>query len=133
MAWASVVTLDQRSLNGTYFILELSTTDWSTTLNPGELAQVVIEFNYTIVSTTDNGVLDLLIETSADDTLFESESKAERHIITTVDDPDVLSIPVTGVYAFRIKARLRDNDDTAWSGDDTATLDVDVALDGVNI
>ena len=133
MAWGSVKSLDQRSLDGTYFILEDSAVDYEETLNPGEIAQIVFDYNYTVVTTTEDGWCDILIETTLDGTTYESEDKARRILLTTVDDPDIQSVTVTGVYGFRIKARLRDNDDTAWSGDDTATLDCDIRKDGVSI
>lgn len=133
MTWDTVTGLDQRSLDGTYFILEASSVDYEETLNPGELCKITFNYNYTVVSTTDDGVCDIVIEKTIDGTTYESESKSQRIILTTVDDPDIRVVTLAGVYGFRIKARLRDNDDTVWSGDDTATLNCDIRKDGVSI
>ena len=133
MAWASPTGLDQLSLTSSYQIVEDGSVDYEETLNPGEIAQVVFDYNYTVVSSDEDGWCDILIEKTLDGTTYESEDKALRIILTTVDDPDIQSITIAGCYGFRIKARLRDNDDTVWSGDYTATLDTDIRKDGVNI
>ena len=131
MAWGSVTASTQLSLTGSYQIVQQGGGDFEVTLNPGEIAQVV--FDYDVDNTTPGEDCDIIIQKTADGTLYESESEAMRIIISYAnEDPAKKSITIAGVWGFQIQARLRDPDDTP-GGDDTATLDVDVRKDGVSI
>lgn len=133
MAWSDQSST-QLTLDGDYAIVQRSAADWEISLNPGELVTVSFDFDYTIVTSDDDGDLDIVIEKSPDGgTTWETESKGQRIIMDSVDDPDVEEHAIAGCRTVRIKARLRDPDDTVWSGSDTATLDVVVGFDGVSI
>lgn len=129
MAWGSLESSAQLSLTGTHQTVQRSAADWGVTLNPGELAQVVLTYDPQATPTED---CEVLISRTADGTLYESDANALRYVIPREDDPSILSVEVVGVYGFRVRARLIDPDGTA-GGDDTATLDVDVRRDGVSV
>jgi len=133
MAWASLLSSTQLTLTGSYATVQKDAADWEVTLNPGEMAQVVLDFNPETTPTED---ADIIIAKTADGTLYESDGEAERHIIeydnVESDDPAVRSISVSGCYGFKVRARVRDPDDTAGGDDVASTLDVDVRLDGVS-
>ncbi len=134
MAWGSLESSTQLSLTGSYQTVQRSAADWEVTLNPGELAQVVFDFNPEATPTEN---CDIIIQRTADGTLYESDGEALREIIeydnSESDDPAVRSVTIAGVYGFRVRARLRDTDDTAGGDDSGSTLDVDVRKDGVSL
>lgn len=134
MAWGSLLSSTQLTLTGSYQTVQRSAADWELTLNPGELAQVIFDFNPQGTPTEN---CDIIVQMTADGTLYESNGEAMRPIISydnaESDDPAVRSISIAGVYGFRIRARVRDPDDTAGGDDTTSTLDVDVKLDGVSV
>ena len=133
MAWGSLESATQLSLGSSYSTVQKDAADWEVTLNPGELAQIILDFNPQ-ASATEN--CDIIISTTADGTTYESDGEAARYIIEydnrESDDPAIRSIEISGVYGFRIRARVRDTDDTAGGGDTGSTLDVDIRKDGVN-
>jgi len=133
MAWGSLLSSTQLSLGASYSTVQRSAVDWEVTLNPGELAQVVLDYNPQATPTEN---CDVIISRTADGTLYESDGEAIRYIIegdnAETDDPAIRTIEVVGCYGFKVRARLRDTDDTA-GGTDTATLDVDIRLDGVSV
>ena len=134
MAWGSLESSTQLSLTGSYQTVQRSAADWEVTLNPGEIAQVVFDYNPEATPTEN---CDIIIQMTADGTLYESDGEAQRLIIeydnAESDDPAVRSVTIAGVYGFQIRARLRDTDDTAGGDDSGSTLDVDVRKDGVSI
>lgn len=134
MAWGSLESSTQLSLTGSYQTVQRSAADWEVTLNPGELAQVILDYN---PEATPSENCDVIISRSADGTVWESDGEALREIIqysnAEGDDPAIRSIEIAGCYAFRVRARLRDTDDTAGGDDSGSTLDVDVRKDGVSI
>jgi hypothetical protein len=134
MAWASLLSSTQLTLDGTYETVQKDAADWEITLNPGELAQVVFDFN---PETTPTENCDIIVSRTADGTLYESDGEAKRYIIEYSnregDDPAVKGIEVVGTYGFKIRARVRDTDDTLGGSDTLSTLDVDIRLDGVSI
>ena len=134
MAWGTLESSTQLSLTGTYQTVQKSAADWEVTLNPGEVAQVVLDYNPEATPTEN---CDVIIQLTADGTTYESDGEARRYIISfsnrESDDPAIRSVSITGVYGFQIRARLRDTDDTAGGDDSGSTLDVDVRKDGVSI
>lgn len=134
MAWGSLLSSTQLTLGASYSTVQRSAADWEITLNPGEIAQVVFDFNPQ-ASATEN--CDIIIPLTADGTLYESDGEAQREIIEfdnpESDDPAVKSVTIAGVYGFKVRARVRDTDDTAGGTDTTSTLDVDIRVDGVSI
>lgn len=134
MSWGSLLNSTQLSLTGSYQTVQRSAADWEITLNPGELAQIIFDYNPEATPSED---CDIVIQRTADGTLYESDGEGIREIIEfdnrESDDPAVRSVEISGVYGFRIRARLRDPDDTAGGDDSGSTLDVDVRLDGVSI
>ena len=134
MAWGTIESSTQLSLTGSYQTLQRSAADWEITLNPGEIAQVMLDYN---PEATPSENCDIIIQKTADGTLYESDGEAERHIIeysnSEGDDPAVRSVTIAGVYGFRIRARLRTPADAAGGSDSGSTLDVDVRKDGVSI
>lgn len=134
MAWGSLESATQLSLSGTYATVQRSAADWEVTLNPGEIAQVMLDFNPQATPTEN---CDVIISRTADGTTYESDGEALRYIIEAAnresDDPAIRSITIAGVYGFKIRARVRDTDDTAGGDDTGSTLDVDIRKDGVSI
>jgi len=134
MAWGTLLNSTQLALTGSYQTVQRSAADWEITLNPGELAQIVFDYNPEATPTEN---CDIVIERTADGTLYESDGEAIREIIefsnSESDDPAVRSVEITGVYGFKVRARLRDTDDTVGGDDSGSTLDVDVRLDGISI
>lgn len=136
MAWGSLLSATQHDLDGAsaYETIQRSAADWEITLNPGELAQVVI--TYTPEATpTEN--LQVIIPTTADGTTYESDGEAQHHLMllanSEADDPVIRSIIIAGVYGFMVRVRLRDTDDTAGGDDVGSVVDVDIRVDGVSI
>lgn len=134
MAWGSLESSTQLALGATYATVQRSAADWEVTLNPGEIAQVMLDFNPQATPTEN---CDVIISRTADGTLYESDGEALRYIIEAsnreADDPAIRSITIAGVYGFKIRARVRDTDDTAGGDDTGSTLDVDIRKDGVSI
>lgn len=134
MAWGTLLSSTQLTLNGSYQTVQRSAADWEVTLNPGELAQVVLDFNPQATPTEN---CDIIISRTADGTTYESDGEALRYIIEAVnaesDDPAIRSVEIVGCYGFKVRARVRDTDDTVGGDDTTSTLDVDIRLDGVSI
>lgn len=134
MAWGTLESATQLTLTGSYQTVQRSAADWEVTLNPGELAQIIVDFN---PETTPSENLDLLICRTADGTTYESDGEALRYIIEydnrESDDPAIRSIEIAGVYGFKIRARVRDTDDTAGGDDTASTVDIDIRKDGVSI
>lgn len=134
MAWASLESATQLALTGSYATVQKSAADWEVTLNPGEIAQIIFDFN---PESTPSENCDIVIQRTADGTKYESDGEGLRHIIeysnAEADDPAIRSIEIVGCYGFRIRARLRDTDDTAGGDDSGSTLDVDIRKDGVSL
>lgn len=134
MAWGSLLSATQLSLSGSYQTVQRSAADWEITLNPGESA--VVTLNYSRDATTPTEDCQVLIQRTADGTTYEGDELAPM-VWLDEDDADgsndvILTITVSHVWGFRIRARLRDDDDTA-GGDDTATLDVDIVKNGISV
>lgn len=134
MAWGSLESSTQLTLTGSYQTVQRSAADWEVTLNPGELAQIMVDFNPQGSATED---CDLIIQRTPDGTIYESDGEALRYIIShdnnESDDPAKRSIEITGVYGFQIRARVRDPDDTAGGDDTTSTVDIDIRKDGISL
>lgn len=131
--WDTYQSSDALNLSGVYQTFQLSTLDWVTTLKPGELASIDIEYDAQNTTPTEN--LDVVIEVSGNGTKWETPGEAQRHILAydnSESDPDpVRNVTMTGVYAFRVKGRLRTPTDTV-GGADTATAYVHIRKDGVD-
>lgn len=136
MAWGSLLSATQHDLDGAsaYETIQRSAADWEITLNPGELAQVVIKYTPEATPSED---LDVIIPLTADGATYESDGEAQRHLIeyanSESDDPVIRSITIAGVYGFMVRVRLRDTDDTAGGDDVGSVADVDIRVDGVSI
>lgn len=131
MAWGSLESSTQLSLSGSWQTVQRSAADWEVTLNPGEMAQVVLDYN---PQTTPTEYCHVIISRTADGTLYESDDVAPMHyVITNDDDPGVRSISVAGCYGFQVRAALFDTDGTAGGDDTGSTLDVDIRKDGVSV
>lgn len=134
MAWAALESATQLTLTGSYQTIQRSAADWEVTLDPGEIAQLMFDFNPQ-ASATEN--CDIIIQLTPDGTIYESDGEAQRYIIeynnSESDDPAKRSVTIAGVYGFQIRARVRDTDDTAGGDDTSSTLDVDIRKDGVSI
>jgi hypothetical protein len=134
MAWGSLLSSTQLTLDENYDTVLRSAADWEIELNPGEIAQVIFDFN---PEATPSENCDIIIPLTADGTLYESDGEAQRQIIefsnSESDDPAVRSVTIAGVWGFKIRARVRDPDDTAGTDDTASTLDVDIRIDGVSI
>ena len=134
MAWGTAESSTQLTLTGSYQTVQRSAADWEITLNPGELAQVLFEFNPQ-ASATEN--CDIVIQRTFDGTTYETDGEGLRYVIEHAnresEDPARRAIEIVGVYGFQVRARVRDTDDTAGGTDTTSTLDVDIRKDGVNI
>lgn len=134
MAWGSLLSSTQATLTSSYATIQKDAADWEITLNPGELAQVMVDFN---PETTPTENCDFIISRTADGTLYESDGEALRYIIKhtnrDADDPAIRSLEIVGVYGFKMRVRTRDTDDTTGGTDTGSTVDVDVRLDGVSV
>lgn len=131
MAWGSLESSTQLALSGSWQTVQRSAADWEVTLNPGELAQVVLDYN---PQATPTEYLHVIISRTADGALYESDDVAPmRYVIRNDDDPGVLTIQVAGCYGFKVMAALFDTDGTAGGDDTGSTLDVDIRKDGVSV
>ena len=134
MAWGSKGTTSALTLDGNYDTVQESAADKEWTLNPGELAQIILDVDFQ-ASPTENA--DIIIQKTVDGTEYESDGEADRYIIEAAnretDDPAERSISIAGCFGFRIRARVRDTDDTAGGGDTSTTLTVHYRLDGVSV
>lgn len=136
MSWGTLLNATQHDLDGAtdYETIQRSAADWGITLNPGELAQVVI--TYTPEATPSEN-LDVILPLTADGATYQSDGEAQRHIIEFAnaenDDPAIRSITIAGVYGFMVRVRLRDTDDTVGGDDVGSVVDVDIRVDGVSI
>lgn len=134
MAWPSSESATQLTLTSGYQTVQRSAADWQVTLLQGEMAVVTLNFN---PESTPSENCDLIIPTTMDGTLYESDGEAIRRIISydnrESDDPAVRQVHVTGVYGFKIRARVRDTDDTVGGTDTASTLDVNIRKDGIDL
>lgn len=131
MAWGTYESATQLALTGSYQTVQRSAADWEITLNPGELAQIMLKYT---AEATPSENCDIVIELSGNSTLFESDGEAQREIIEfTASTAITRSISIVGVNSFRIRARLRTPSDGAGGADVGSVLDVDIIKDGVNI
>ena len=116
MAWGTLESSTQLTLGSAYATVQRSAADWEVTLNPGEIAQVMLDFNPQATPTEN---CDIIISRTADGTTYESDGEALRYIIEASnresDDPAIRSITIAGVYGFKVRARVRDTDDTPAS------------------
>lgn len=133
MAWTTV-TADSLTLTGTYQTIQAAAVDMVTTLNPGELAYVQVDFNPQATPTEN---LDLVIIRSGDGTTYETPGEGLRYIVEysnrEAEDPAIRGIQISGCKTFKIQARLRTPSDGAGGADTTSTVDIDVSQDGVSI
>jgi len=134
MAWGTKGTSTALTLGATYGTVQESAADKEWTLNPGELAQLIFDADF---QTTPTENADIIIQKTVDGTEYESDGEAHRIIIEAAnretDDPAERSISITGCYGFRVRARVRDTDDTAGGTDTGTTLTVHYRLDGVSV
>lgn len=131
MAWDTYENGTQLALTGSYQVVQRSAADWVSSLNPGELAQVMLTFT---AESTPSENCDIVIEMSGNATLFESDGEAQREIIEfTASTAISRSITIVGVNSFRVLARLRTPTDGAGGADTGSVLDVAIRKDGVSI
>lgn len=134
MAWATKGTTTALTLGSSYGTVQESAADKEWTLNPGEIAHLILDVDFQASPTED---ADIIIQKTVDGTEYESDGEAERLIISAgnreTDDPAERSITISGVYGFRIRGRVRDTDDTAGGTDTSSTLTVHYRLDGVSV
>ena len=134
MAWASKGTTSALTLTGSYGTVQESAADKEWTLNPGELATLILDVDF---QTTPTENADVIIVRSVDGTEYESDGEAERNIVLAAnretDDPAERHVVVAGCYGFKVRARVRDTDDTAGGDDTLSTLTVHYRLDGVSL
>lgn len=131
MAWGSLESSTQLTLSGSWATVQRSAADWEVTLNPGELAQVTLDYN---PQATPTEYCHVVISRTADGTLYETDEQAPYHfIIDNDEDPGVLCVTISGCYGFKVRAALFDTDGTAGGDDTGSTLDVDIRKDGVSI
>ena len=133
MAWGTKGTSTALTLTGSYQTVQESAADLEISLNPGELFQIIADFDPQ-ASATEN--CDLLIQKSVDGTEWESDGEAARYIIRYAnresDDPAERSIEIVGVHTVRFRARVRDTDDTVGGTDTTSTLTIHYRKDGIS-
>ncbi len=133
MTWSSESST-QLTLTGSHQTVQRSAADWAVTLNPCEEALITFDFNPQ-ASATEN--CDIRILRSGDNTLFETDGEGLRVVLSfdndESDDPVVATVKISGVRAFKIRARVRDTDDQGGGTDTSSTLDVDVAKNGVSL
>ena len=134
MAWGSKGTTSALTLGSSYSTVQESAADKEFTLNPGELLQIIFDVDFQ-ATPTENA--DIIVQKTVDGTEYESDGEADRYIIEAAnretDDPAERSISITGVYGCRIRARVRDTDDTAGGTDTSTTLTCHYRLDGVSL
>lgn len=134
MAWGTAQVSTALTLTGSYATVQQSAADMEITLNPGETVQMLFDFNPQATPTED---CDIRVQRSHDGTTFESDGEAERIWIERAnlesDDPAIRSRSFRDCHTLRVRARVRDEDDTAGGGDTGSTLTVRYRLDGVSI
>lgn len=133
MAWGTKGTSTALTLTGSYQTVQESAVDMELSLNPGEGAIVIFDADFQTTPTED---ADILIVKSVDGTEYETDGEAQRSIIEVAnresDDPAERAVWVTDCHTFKIRARVRDTDDTAGGGDTTSTLTVHYRLNGIS-
>lgn len=134
MAWGTKGASTELTLTGSYQTVQESAVDLEISLNPGELVQLMFDFDPQATPTEN---CDILVVKSVDGTTWESDGEADRYIIECTnresDDPAILSREYAGVHTLRVRARVRDTDDTAGGTDTTSSLQVHYRLDGVSV
>jgi len=134
MAWGTKTNSTALTLTASYSTVQEGGSDMEITLNPGEGCHVILDADFETTPTED---CDVLIQKSVDGTEYESDGESERHIISVSnresDDPAERSLFVTGCHTFRVRARVRDTDDTAGGTDTASTLTVHYRLDGISL
>ncbi len=134
MSWGSTTASTALTLTGSYQTVQESAADLTLALNPGESASLMLDADFQGTPTED---VDILIVKSPDGTEWESDGEAERLIISVAnretDDPAERHVLVSGCHTFKIRARVRDTDDSAGGTDTTSTLTVHHAVDGISI
>ena len=136
MAWSLATTSDILTLTGSYQTVQRSGADMVITLNPGETANIMLEFSPQAPPTEN---CDVAILTSGDGTKFDVPSEVTRHILSFQDrDGNTLTsvvrnVEVAGVQMIKIQARVRDTDDTIGGTDTSSTLVASYTTDGVSI
>lgn len=134
MAWGSKAATTPLTLTASYQTVQESAADKAWTLNPGELATLILDVDF---ETTPEEDADIIIVRSVDGTEYETDGEAERLIMSVSnregDDPSGRHHVVAGCYGFKIRARTRDTDDTPGGDDVATTLTVHYRLDGVSL
>lgn len=134
MAWGSKGTTSALTLGSSYSTVQESAADKEISLNPGESCSIILDVDFQSTPTED---ADIIIVKSVDGTEYESDGEAERHIISVAnretDDPAERHLFVSDCHTFKVRARVRDTDDTAGGDDTSSTLTVHYRLDGISL
>ena len=129
MAWAAKGTSDALTLDEDYDTILESSADMELELNPGEGAIIIADVDFQ-ANPTEN--CDMIVQKSVDGTEYESDGESERHIILTGEDPAERAIWVADCHTFRIRARVRDPDDSPGTNDSSTTLTIHYRLNGID-
>lgn len=134
MSWGSKAATTALTLTSSYQTVQESAADKEWTLNPGEVATLILDVDLQATPTED---ADIIVVRSVDGTEYESDGEAEQHVLGVSnresDDPVERHIVVAGCHTFKVRARTRDTDDTAGGDDSGTTLTVHYRLDGVSL
>lgn len=133
MAWGTKTASTALTLTGSYATVQESAVDMEITLNPAEGCSVIFDVDFEVTPTED---VDIIIVKSPDGTEYETDGEAERLIISVAnresDDPAERHVWIDNCHTFKIRARVRDTDDTAGGDDTASTLTVHYRVNGIS-
>jgi hypothetical protein len=133
MAWGTKGTSTALTLGASYATVQEAAADLTITLNPAEGCLLILDAAFQATPTED---ADVLIVKSVDGTEYESDGEAERHIISVAnretDNPAERSVWVTDCHTFKVRARVRNPDDTVGGTDTTSTLTIHYRSNGIS-
>ena len=125
MAWAGELQSTSLTLTSSFQTVQRSAADWKVSLNPGETAAILVEFNPQ-ASPVDE--LEFVIEASTDGgTTFESDESAIGYTVPVTPDPHNFFVLYAGPPLFRIRAKQTASTDT------TNAVIFSVNRNGVNV
>ena len=125
MAWSAVTTSDSLTLISYWQTVLVSAAAMEISLNPGELASLLVKYNPK-ASPTDTLVVAFPVSVDGG-TDWESDDVAYQFGVDNGADPHHVATVVSGVPLFRVRAKLSGATDT------TSTLVVEYKLDGVSL
>ena len=130
MAWGSVTTSSALTLSGSFQTVQLSGSDMEIALEPGESAQVQLDFN---PQGTPTEWLEWRILASPDGGTTYDTLAFDAGVVDDDTDPNIISTIIRDIHTFKVQGKLIDTDGTAGGDDTTSALTVRVRKNGISL